>query len=128
MLLAQPRYVGAPAELLRQALEGQLTLTTNSKPTHLENFYVPAQHNATFPWVSHALWYYAQMLRWKQIEFSADHLAAVRTTYRPDLYRAALASLNPGIPIEDSKIERFFDGQTFDPAQLAASIPGFNSP
>jgi ABC-type nitrate/sulfonate/bicarbonate transport system substrate-binding protein len=119
-LLAQPRYVGAPAELLRRALEGQLTLTTHSKPTHLENFYIPAQHNATFPWVSHALWFYAQMLRWKQIEFSAEHLSAVRSTYRPDLYRAALASINPDIPAVDSKIERFFDGTAFDPEEFSA--------
>jgi len=123
-LLAQPRYVGAPADLLRQALEGQLTLTTNSKPAHLENFYIPARRNATFPWVSHALWFYAQMLRWKQIESGANQLAAVRTTYRPDLYRAALGAINPDIPAEDSKIERFFDGVTFDPAQLTASLPG----
>jgi len=119
-LLSQPRYVGAPADLLRQALESRLTLTTHSKPTHLENFYIPAQHNATFPWVSHALWFYAQMLRWKQIEFSAEHLAAVRSTYRPDLYRAALSSLNPDIPIGDSKVERFFDGTTFDPGEFDA--------
>jgi NitT/TauT family transport system ATP-binding protein len=117
MLLAQPRYVGAPADLLRQALEGQLTLTAHSKPTHLENFYIPVRHNATFPWVSHALWFYAQMLRWNQTESRADHLAAVRTTYRPDLYRAALAAINPDIPVGDSKTERFFDGQTFDPTQ-----------
>lgn len=118
-LLAQPRYVGAPADLLHQGLAGRLTLAAHSKPTLLENFYVPARHNATFPWVSHALWFYAQMLRWKQIEFSASHIAAVRSTYRPDLYRAALAALNPDMPREDSKIERFFDGQTFDPAELA---------
>jgi NitT/TauT family transport system ATP-binding protein len=123
MLLAQPRYVGAPTDLLRQALEGQLTLTTHSKPTRLENFYIPARHNATFPWVSHALWFYAQMLRWKQTESCADHLAAVRSTYRPDLYRAALAAINPDIPVGDSKTERFFDGQTFDPAQHSASRP-----
>ena len=121
-LLAQPRYVGAPAELLRRALEGQLTLTTHSKPTFVENFYIPAQHNATFPWVSHALWFYAQMLRWKQIDFSADHLAAVRATYRPDLYRAALAPLNPAIPVNDSKIECFFDGTKFDPGEFDARL------
>jgi len=114
-LLAQPRYVGAPAHLLRQALGGQLTLTTNSPPVHLGNFYTPAHNNATFPWVSHALWFYEQMLRWKQIEFAANHLAAVRATYRPDLYRAALASISVDIPTEDTKVERFFDGQTFDP-------------
>lgn len=117
-LLAEPRHIGAPASLLRHALEGQLTLTTNSKPTQLENFYIPAQHNATFPWVSHALWFYAQMLRWKQVEFNASHIAAVRSTYRPDLYRTALASLDPDIPAGDSKIERFFDGQTFDPTEF----------
>jgi NitT/TauT family transport system ATP-binding protein len=119
-LLAQPRYVGAPAGLLRQALGGQLTLTTHSNPTHIESFYIPAQDNATFPWISHALWFYSQMLRWKQIEFSTEHLAAVRTTYRPDLYRAALASLNPAIPTADSKIERFFDGSTFDAGEFDA--------
>ena len=121
-LLAQPRYVGAPADLLRRALQGQLTLTTNSAPVQLENFYIPARHQATFPWVSHALWFYAQMLRWKQVEFSANHLAAVRATYRPDLYRAALAAINPDIPVEDCKIERFFDGETFDPAEFAPQI------
>jgi NitT/TauT family transport system ATP-binding protein len=119
-LLAQPKYVGAPANLLHQALDGRLTLTTNSAPARIENFYVPAQHNATFPWVSHALWLYAQMLRWQQIEFCANHLAAVRSTYRPDLYRAALASVSPDIPVEDTKVERFFDGQMFDPADFDA--------
>ena len=114
-LLAQPRYIGAPTELLRQALGGKLTLTTNSTPVQLENFFTPARHNATFPWVSHALWFYEQMLRWKQIEFTANHVAAVRATYRPDLYRAALASINPDIPVVDTKVERFFDGRTFDP-------------
>jgi NitT/TauT family transport system ATP-binding protein len=122
-LLAQPRYVGAPADLLRRGLQGQLTLTTNSAPAQLENFYIPARHQATFPWVSHALWFYAQMLRWKQIEFSANHLAAVRSAFRPDLYRAALAGVNPDIPVEDSKIERFFDGQTFDPAEFVSVRP-----
>ena len=109
--------------MLRRALQGQLTLTTNSAPAQLENFYIPARHQATFPWVSHALWFYAQMLRWKQIEFCANHLAAVRSTYRPDLYRAALAGVNPDIPVEDSKIERFFDGQAFNPAEFGSVRP-----
>src|SRR5207253_2832382 len=113
-------YVGAPADLLRRALAGPLILTTHSKPAHIENFYIPAQHNATFPWVSHALWFHAQIVRWKQIDFSPDHLAAVRTTYRPDLYRAALTAVNPAIPTSDSKLEHFFDGTTFDPAELDA--------
>jgi len=117
-LLAQPRYVGAPADLLLGALTGRLKLTNDSPPTTLENFYVPARHNATFPWVSHALWFYSQMLRWKQIEFSDAHIAAVRSTYRPDLYRAALADVNPDIPAKDSRVDRFFDGATFDGSEF----------
>jgi NitT/TauT family transport system ATP-binding protein len=117
-LLSQPKFVGAPAELLRQALASRLALTTGSTPTHIPGFYTPAAHDATFPWVSHALWFYAQMTRWRQIEFSPDHLAAVRGAYRPSLYRAALSSLNFEIPDEDTKLEQFFDGGTFDPAAL----------
>lgn len=115
-LLAQPRYVGAPAELLHQALGGRLTLTINSPPVEVGDVFTPARHNATFPWVSHALWFYEQMLRWKQIEFAASQVAAVRATYRPDLYRVALASINADIPVADTKAERFFDGGVFEPA------------
>jgi NitT/TauT family transport system ATP-binding protein len=121
-LLAQPRYVGAPTELLRRALGGQLALTADSPPTQLENFYIPARHAATFPWASHALWFYQQMVRWKQVQFSTEHLAAVRSTYRPDLYRAALAPIKSDIPAEDSKLERFFDGKVFDPAESGAGL------
>jgi two-component system, oxyanion-binding sensor len=117
-LLSQPRYVGAPADLLGHALASQLVLTTNSGPTHIEDFYTPAGHDATFPWASHALWFYSQMVRWRQIDFSQNHLAAVRSAYRPSLYRAALSSLNFDIPDKDTKVERFFDGQVFDPAKL----------
>jgi two-component system, oxyanion-binding sensor len=117
-LLAQPRYVGAPADLLHRALSGQLVLTANSQPIQVADFYVPAQHDATFPWVSHALWFYSQMLRWRQVAPSPDHLAAVRSTYRPSLYRAALSSLDFDLPVADTKVERFFDGQTFDPDAL----------
>jgi NitT/TauT family transport system ATP-binding protein len=59
------------------------------------------------------------MVRWRQVEFSAEHLATVRGTYRPDLYRAALARLDPYIPPADLKVERFFDGRHFDPENLS---------
>src|SRR6186713_1831393 len=39
-LLSQPRYVGAPAELLRRALGGRLALTTHSEPVQVEDFFV----------------------------------------------------------------------------------------
>jgi len=114
-LLAEPRYVGASAELLHRALSGRLALRPGADPAELADFFVPASRHATFPWVSHALWVYTQMVRWRQVEASAEHEAAVRATYRPDLYRAALGRVAADIPSVDLKVERFFDGRDFDP-------------
>jgi two-component system, oxyanion-binding sensor len=118
-LLAEPRYVGVSAGLLHRALGGRLALQPGADPVSLADFYVPASHHATFPWVSHALWLYTQMVRWRQVEFSSEHVAAVRKTYRPDLYRTALAGLDADIPSADLKTELFFDGRGFDPEDLS---------
>lgn len=120
-LLAQPRYVGAPTELLRRGLDNTLVLRHGSPPADIPDFYVPAARAATFPWVSHALWFYSQMVRWRQIEFSAAYVAAARATYRPDLYRAALGSLIADIPVADVQADRFFDGTLFDASDLTVA-------
>jgi NitT/TauT family transport system ATP-binding protein len=117
-LLAQPNYVGTGQGLLYRALLGQLRLQPGTEPTALTDFYVPARHAATFPWVSHALWFYAQMRKWRQVDSRPEHLALVRATYRPDLYRAALRGIDVELPERDLKVERFFDGRIFDPKDL----------
>lgn len=113
-LLSEPRYVGTSAGLLHRALAGMLALLPGADPTLLQDFFVPASHHASFPWASHALWIYTQMVFWRQTEHSAEHLEAARQTYRPDLYRAALAGVDLDIPRSDQKSERFFDGRKFD--------------
>jgi NitT/TauT family transport system ATP-binding protein len=117
-LLAAPRYLGMSAELIHRVLAGNLVLTPGAEPTELPGFYVPGGVDASFPWVSHALWFHAQMVRWGQLRSSPDDVAVVRATYRPDLYRSALAPLGADIPAEDMKVEHFFDGQIFDPAVI----------
>jgi two-component system, oxyanion-binding sensor len=114
-LLAEPGYVGCSAELLQRALRGRLALLPGASPVPLEEFFVPARHSATFPWMSHAQWMYEQMVRWRQVEFLSEYAAISRATYRPDLYRAALAQLDVDIPRTDTKPELFFDGRTFTP-------------
>jgi ABC-type nitrate/sulfonate/bicarbonate transport system substrate-binding protein len=116
-LLAAPGYVGVSAELLHRALTGRLALRPGADSTSLHNFFVPSSHMATFPWVSHASWIYEQMVRWRQVESLPEYAAAARATYRPDLYRAALAQLDADIPRTDLKSERFFDGHTFNPVR-----------
>jgi NitT/TauT family transport system ATP-binding protein len=117
-MLAAARYVGAPAELLHAALANELSLAPGAAPSLQPGFFVPGGSDATFPWISHALWFYSQMVRWRQIEPLPEHLAAVRSTYRPDIHRRALARVARGVPESDTKIERFFDETVFDPARM----------
>ncbi|MBM0105170.1 ABC transporter substrate-binding protein [Steroidobacter sp. S1-65] len=125
-LLAEPRFVGAPAEILLRGLSNRLCMQPGGEPQRLENFYLPASRLATFPWVSHALWFYSQMVRWGQVGFDPEHVPQVRATYRPDLYRLALSGTAAEIPTSDTKIEGesqgrdgFFDGARFDPNDLS---------
>lgn len=128
-LLAEPRFVGAPAEILLRGLSNKLRLQPGGEPRQLPDFYLPASRAATFPWVSHALWFYSQMVRWGQIAFDPEHVAQVRATYRPDLYRLALARTTENIPTADARIEGaaqhgpdgFFDDVRFD----ADDLPGY---
>jgi ABC-type nitrate/sulfonate/bicarbonate transport system substrate-binding protein len=133
-LLAPERWVGAPAEVLERALTGRLALTRSSPPSALPGFFSPFEEQATFPWVSHALWFYSQMVRWGQVAWSPSHVAAVGRAYRPDLYREALAPLGVRAPDVDLRIEggvaasgqaapgAFFDGLSFDPSRLEAYV------
>lgn len=107
-LLSEPRYVGVPAAVLMRGLSQQLKLSTSAEPVPVDDFYVLARQAATFPWSSHALWFYMQMVRWGQVRFSNEHLARVQSTYRPDLYRSAVASMNINAPMDDMKVEGAF--------------------
>lgn len=126
-LLAEPRFVGAPADILLRGLSNRLRLYPEGELQHLPDFYVPAAHAATFPWVSHALWFYSQMVRWSQVAFDESHVAQVRATYRPDLYRLALSKSVSDVPAMDTKVEGahqygpdgFFDERRFDSDDLA---------
>jgi ABC-type nitrate/sulfonate/bicarbonate transport system substrate-binding protein len=120
LLLAEPRHVGISPELLLRGLSGRLILTPDDGARQFTDFYVPASRWATFPWTSHALWYYTQMVRWRQVELIAEHPALAAGTYRPDIYRAALAPLGVEMPREDAKAEAFFDDRVFDPADLVS--------
>lgn len=119
-LLSDPRHVGIPAQLLLRGLTGQLILTPDGAAEAHANFFLPASRWATFPWTSHALWFYTQMVRWRQIELVAEHPALATGTYRPDIYRAALAPLGVELPREDGKVELLFDNRVFDPSDLVS--------
>jgi nitrate/nitrite transport system substrate-binding protein len=84
-LLADARYIGAPAALLAASLSGHLRLGRENDGVALPDFHVFHRYAANFPWTSHAVWLLAQMLRWGQLASPIDIGAAARDVYRPDL-------------------------------------------
>lgn len=136
-LLSEPAYVGRPAEWLLPAISGNLPIN-NGKVLKAPDFWLPQAKAATFPWKSHALWFYSQMVRWGQVAHDARNADVARNTYRPDIYRTALRSLGVALPSANSKVEGslvretpvgstgaltlgpdgFFDGALFDPDRL----------
>ncbi|MRX34942.1 CmpA/NrtA family ABC transporter substrate-binding protein [Aminobacter sp. MDW-2] len=141
-IMAAPAYVGRPAGWMLPALSGHLGTAVDSL-VDVDDFFVPQAKAATFPWKSHALWFYSQMVRWGQVEHSAANAAIARDTYRPDLYRTALKPLGAALPGANAKVEGalpvptpvgsagaslvlgpdgFFDGGLFDPDDLDGYI------
>ena len=129
-ILSGKAYLGLPKELIERGLTGHLRVDAHSV-TQVDGFFTPSDRLATFPWPSHALWFYSQMVRWQQIRHDPAHIAIARSSYRPDLYRAALAPQGVPMPVEDFKTEGmvaveeaspesggFFDGQIFDPVDF----------
>lgn len=143
-ILAGPAYVDRPAAWMLPALSGQLGVG-GGRTVFVEDFFVPLAKAATFPWKSHALWLYTQMVRWGQIAHDKKNESIARETYRPDLYRAALQPLGVALPGANAKVEGalqratpvgsagasltlgpdgFFDGTLFDPDRVDDYIAG----
>ncbi len=141
-ILSRPDYLDVAAEAILPALSGNLILG-NGQIVSDPDFFIPYARAATFPWKSHAAWFYSQMVRAHQTRWSEEDAVNASNVYRPDIYRRALARLTISLPSADSKAEGalsetrrvsavggelwlgpdgFFDGQIFDPDALEAYV------
>jgi NitT/TauT family transport system ATP-binding protein len=119
-ILGGPAYLDRPSDLLLRGLSGRLELMRGDA-VRIPDFYVPQARSATFPWITHALWYYSQMVRWSDVPHSTENARRAARSYRPDLYRASIAPFGAALPTTDIKVlERgvFFDDVPFDPGRL----------
>jgi len=87
-ILSSPRYLNMPAEVMSRTLD-------------LPGFHVFQKNAANFPWRSHADWFLAQMVRWKQASPDIDIKATADRVYRTDLYRAAAREMGVDCPDSD---------------------------
>ena len=140
-LLSLPAYLGQPADVILPALDG--SIFGSSASGKARDFFQPHARAATFPWQSHALWFYSQMVRCGYVEHTAVNAEIARQSYRPDIYRTVMTSVGVPVPSANSKVEGaltrttavgvssqslylgpdgFFDGAIFDPDQLDVYI------
>ena len=87
-ILSSPRYLNTPAEVMSRTLE-------------LPGFHVFQRDAANFPWRSHADWFLAQMVRWKQASPDIDIKGTADRVYRTDIYRAAAREMGVDCPDVD---------------------------
>jgi len=135
-LLSDPAFLGIDDRVLLRAMSGKIRTAPLAPLTEERDFLIFHRNAATFPWKSHALWVYSQMVRWGQIALSPAATKQASEVYRPDVYRDALAQMSINVPTTDVKPEgthkgewlmaaeplplylgadSFFDGTTFDP-------------
>lgn len=144
-LLAAPGNLNVNAEIIKASFDGTFAPSPGGTGNSNSSFTFAAGA-ASFPWQSHALWFYSQMVRWGQTAYHAEDLDTVRQSFRPDIYRAALAPLRVALPGANAKIEGsltspipvgattgtlvlgpdgFFDGRIFDPDFVSDYISSF---
>lgn len=147
-ILARPEHVGADAALILRALQGRILRGRESASAPIPDFLIFHRRAANFPWRSHALWFYSQMVRWGQTRHDAGRAGVAAKVYRPDIYRAALAGTEVDFPSASAKVEGalaaatpvassrgrlmlgpdgFFDGKLFDPDRLDDYIAAFGA-
>jgi len=141
-IMAAPAYLDASSEIVGRALTGLLDIGGGAFH-QVPDYFIPHAGAANFPWKSHALWYYSQMVRWGEVAATPANAALAAASFRPDLYRAALASMGAPTPVSDYKTDGtradagtipahngtltmgadlFFDGQVYDPDALDSYI------
>lgn len=144
-VLSRPEIFDLPAPILRAGLDRRIAIE-HDEEIIVDGFLNFADSAATFPWTSHAAWLYSQMVRWGDVAMSAEGYERAKSTYRPDLHRAALAPLGVPLPTASAKIEgaldvgtavpsttgrlslgpdRFFNGAVFDPERIADYLASF---
>ncbi|WP_334181262.1 CmpA/NrtA family ABC transporter substrate-binding protein [Novosphingobium sp.] len=145
-LLADPRYLDQPADLIRRGLTGQIVARAGEAPISNPDFMLFSREATPFPWRSQALWIYSQLARWGMAEHSPENAAKAGRVFRPDVFRRALAGSDMPMPGASMKLEgavasplavgsrkgdltlgpdRFFDGRIFDPERIDDYLTGF---
>ncbi|MEX1035079.1 MAG: CmpA/NrtA family ABC transporter substrate-binding protein [Sneathiella sp.] len=141
-ILSRTEYLDHSAKIILPALSGNIA-TTGEQRIQDSDFFITFNRAANFPWRSHALWYYSQMVRSGQASFCPENVELAAASFAPDLFRRAVSQMEIAVPAANSKVEGalitatavgagknilylgpdgFFDGVLFDPDKIEEYI------
>jgi nitrate/nitrite transport system substrate-binding protein len=81
--------------------------------------------NATFPYLSDAMWFMTQHKRWGLLKDDPDYLAVAKAVNRIDIYKQAATAAGVALPKSDMRSHKLIDGVMWDgkdPKKYAASF------
>ena len=144
-MMSRQGILAMPEDAITNSLAGRVPIDDGAADP-IADFIVFDRGGASFPWRSHALWFYSQMLRWGQATYSPEGMRAAADAYRPDLYRVAFQGTGVTMPGANAKVEGaldaprpggsttgrlilprdgFFDGRVFDPHDIEGYVAAF---
>jgi two-component system, oxyanion-binding sensor len=109
-MLAAPRYLNLPEQLLAPSLCGQMRFTRQQEVLSVADFHVFSRYQAGFPWRSTAALLARQCSFALGREISQeDCINLAQQCYRPDLYREAARCLGLPAPQRDIRQDNSHD-------------------
>jgi len=127
-LLAEPHYVGAEAQIIRNSMTGFFYFQKTDKQA-MPRFNVFFDGFASYPWYSDAIWFLTQMRRWGQIaepKPESWYQETAAKIYKPGIYREAAKRLIAEGKLDPAQVppattdgyrpetDAFIDGKTYD--------------
>lgn len=124
-LLAGPKYLDMPVELIEGRLCGQYQNGIGDawRDAHALAFFDNGQ--VTFPWLSDGMWFLTQLRRWGLLESAPDYLAVAQRVNQTALYRQAATDIGVPVPAENMRRSPFMDGRTWDGSHPEDYANGF---
>ncbi len=111
-ILAQPNYVGADYDVIKNSMTGTFTFQKTDIQA-MPDFNVFFKYHATYPWYSDGIWFLTQMRRWGQITEAKPaswYLETVKEIYLPTVYLAAAKQLLDEHQIDSGDVPWETDG------------------
>jgi len=121
-ILSGTERLAIDPETIARILEGRLVVAPDGETRVHGRFFLLDGFSALRPDLRHALWLYAQMVRWRQVAHSPEAMAAAERVYRPDLFDVALTA-SGGASLDGIGA---FTGPSFDADDVEAYLKAVN--